>query len=133
MQVSVWSIVDTDGSYDFKKKIWNFFLYRDQFFPRKQCRPRSNITFCIISSESSLLNKSQPGWERYSMSEYSEKEQTNESAFCRLLIFKKSSFFKKNPFRITISVKQFGPRSGPTFCRARSGSKLFAKVISRRH
>ena len=29
------------------------------------------------------------------------------------------------------SVKQFGPRSGPTFCRSWSGSKLFAKVISR--
>ena len=30
------------------------------------------------------------------------------------------------------SVKQFGSRSGPTKCRAWSGSKLFAKVISRR-
>ena len=29
------------------------------------------------------------------------------------------------------SVKQFGSRSGPTFCRAYSGSKLFAKIISR--
>ena len=39
------------------------------------------------------------------------------------------NFFKKS-FRITISVKQFGSRSGPTFCRAWSGSKLFAKIIS---
>ena len=30
-------------------------------------------------------------------------------------------------------VKQFGLRSGPTFCQPWSGSKLFAKVISRRH
>ena len=30
------------------------------------------------------------------------------------------------------SVKQVGSRSGPTFCRSWSGSKLFAKVISRR-
>ena len=29
-------------------------------------------------------------------------------------------------------VKQFGFRSGPTFCRSWSWSKLFAKVISRR-
>ena len=29
------------------------------------------------------------------------------------------------------SVKQFGSRSGQTFCRALPGSKLFAKVISR--
>ena len=31
------------------------------------------------------------------------------------------------------SVKQFGPRSVPVFCEDWSGSKLFAKVISRRH
>ena len=48
--------------------------------------------------------------------------------FCRLLIFSKSTF-SKNSF----SVKQFGSRSGPTFCRDWSGSNLFAKVISRRH
>ena len=71
-------------------------LYRDQFCLSKQCWPRSNTTLCIILSESSLLNKSQPGWEHNSsMSEYSEKEKTNESAFCRLLIFLKSSFLKK--------------------------------------
>ena len=29
------------------------------------------------------------------------------------------------------SVKQFGSRSWPTFCRSWSGSKLFAKVISK--
>ena len=53
--------------------------------------------------------------------------------FCRLWIF---FFFKlnfqKKSFRNTLSVKQFGTRSGPTKCRAWSGSKLFAKDISRR-
>ena len=38
---------------------------------------------------------------------------------------------QKNSCRNTISVKQFGSRSGQMFCRAWSGSKLFAKVISR--
>ena len=37
--------------------------------------------------------------------------------------------FLKNSFRNTIRVKQFGSRSGLTFCQ---GSKLFTKVISRR-
>ena len=46
-------------------------------------------------------------------------------------------FFKINFFKIIFqeyhqSVKQFRSRSGPTFRRAWSGSKLFAKVISRR-
>ena len=31
------------------------------------------------------------------------------------------------------SVNQFGSRPGPTFCRAWSGPKRFAKVIRRRH
>ena len=31
------------------------------------------------------------------------------------------------------SVKQFGSRSAQTFCQAWSGTKLFAKVISRQH
>ena len=45
--------------------------------------------------------------------------------------------FSKFPFKKKIfpehyrSVKWFGSRSGPTFCRSWSGSKLFAKVISR--
>ena len=48
------------------------------------------------------------------------------------LFFSKIHFFKKKSFRNTIRVsKEFGSRSGPTFCRAWSGSKLFAKVISR--
>ena len=34
-------------------------------------------------------------------------------------------------FQYHRGVKQFGSRSGPTFCRAWSGSKLFAKVIIR--
>ena len=37
--------------------------------------------------------------------------------------------FSKLSFR---SVKQFGSRSGPTYCWARSGSKLFTKIIRRR-
>ena len=51
--------------------------------------------------------------------------------FCRLLIFFSKSTVSKN----YISVKYFRSRSSPTFCRAlsESESKLFAKVISRRH
>ena len=41
--------------------------------------------------------------------------------FCSLLIFFKIIFFEK----FFHDVKQFGARSGPTFC----GSKLFAEVI----
>ena len=37
----------------------------------------------------------------------------------------------KISFRNTFSVKQYGSRSDPTFCRARSGSKLSAKVFNR--
>ena len=44
----------------------------------------------------------------------------------------KSNFFKEILQEYHQSVKQFGSRSGPTFCWAWSGSKLFAKVISRR-
>ena len=40
--------------------------------------------------------------------------------------------FSINSFRNTIRKSQFGPRSGATFCRSWSGSKQFAKVISRR-
>ena len=45
-------------------------------------------------------------------------------------------FFKINFFKTLFqehyqSVKQFGSRSGPTFCRSWSGSKPFAKDISR--
>ena len=52
---------------------------------------------------------------------------------CRLLIFFKIDFFKKFFQEYNQSVKQFGSRSGPTFRRAWSGSKLFAKFIGRRH
>ena len=38
--------------------------------------------------------------------------------------------FSKKSFRNTISVRQFGSRSGLTFCQAWSGSKLFTKVIN---
>ena len=46
-----------------------------------------------------------------------------------------SDFFKINFFTKLLqehyqSVKRFGSRPGPTFCRSRSGSKLSAKVIS---
>ena len=58
----------------------------------------------------------------------------NFSCFCcRLLTFFKKLSFSKNSFRNTFSyqsVKHLGSRSGPTFCRSWSGSKLFAKVIS---
>ena len=53
--------------------------------------------------------------------------------FCFLLIFFKFNFFEKFFQEYYQSVKQFGSRSDPTFCRAWSGSKLFAKVISRWH
>ena len=51
----------------------------------------------------------------------------------RLLIVFLHKILKKS-FRNTYyqSVKQFGSRKGPTFCRALSGSKLFAKIISGR-
>ena len=42
--------------------------------------------------------------------------------------------FSKNYFRNIIRVlNSFGSRSGPTFCRAWSGSILLTKAISRRH
>ena len=44
-----------------------------------------------------------------------------------------ADFFEKKFREYNLSVKQIGSRSGPTFCRAWSGSKLFSKVISRRH
>ena len=44
----------------------------------------------------------------------------------------KSTFSKKIFQEYHQSVKQFGSRSVLMFCWARSGSKLFAKVISRR-
>ena len=47
--------------------------------------------------------------------------------------FFKINFFKKLFQEYHFSVKQIGSRSGLTFCRAWSGSKLFAKVISRWH
>ena len=51
-----------------------------------------------------------------------------ESFFFAFWFFSKWAFSKNSP-RNTISVKQFGSRSGPTKW---SGFKLFAKVISRR-
>ena len=46
-------------------------------------------------------------------------------------LFFQNYFFQKN-LSETQGVKRFGPKSGPTFCRSWSGSKLFAKVINRR-
>ena len=48
--------------------------------------------------------------------------------WCCLLTFFKINFFKKFFQEHYQSVKRFVSRSGPTFCRSRSGSKLFAKV-----
>ena len=48
--------------------------------------------------------------------------------------FFQNLLFQNKSFRNTIRVSNsFGSRSGPTFCRALSGSKLFANVSSRRH
>ena len=49
---------------------------------------------------------------------------------CGFLFFN-IKFFKNVFQEYHQSVIQFGSRSGPTFCRAWSGSKLFSKVISR--
>ena len=43
-------------------------------------------------------------------------------------LFQNQHFFKKFFQEYHQSVKQFGSRSGPTFCQAWSGSKLFAKL-----
>ena len=53
--------------------------------------------------------------------------------FCAIFVIWlfKIKFFKKLFQEHYQSVKQFGCRSGPTFCQSWSGSKLFAKVISR--
>ena len=57
----------------------------------------------------------------------------NFSYFCCLLTFLKLNLnFQKFFHKHYQSVKQFGSRSGRTFCQPWSGSKLFAKVISRR-
>ena len=53
--------------------------------------------------------------------------------FCCLLILFKINFSEKFFQEYHLSVKQIGSRSGPTFCRAWSGSNLFAKAMSRRH
>ena len=56
-----------------------------------------------------------------------DKACAKEKCFCCHLL----TFFK-NVFQVHYqSVKQFGSRSGPKFCQSWSGSKLFAKVISR--
>ena len=57
----------------------------------------------------------------------------NFECFCCLLMLFVDQLFAKYFQKYSRKVKQFGFRSGPTFCQARSGSKLFANVISRRH
>ena len=52
-------------------------------------------------------------------------------AFLSSAVFFKITFFKKFFQEYQQNVKQFGSRSGRTNRRAWSGSKLFAKVISR--
>ena len=51
---------------------------------------------------------------------------------CLLLTFFQIDSYKKKSIRNTISVKWFGSRSGPMLSQSWSGSKPFAKVISRR-
>ena len=46
--------------------------------------------------------------------------------YCAIFFSLDAGFFQYHP-----GVKQFGSRSGWTFCQAWSGSKLFARVISR--
>ena len=53
--------------------------------------------------------------------------------FLSSAFFFSKSIFSLFFFKNITSVKQFESRSGPTFCRAWSGSKLFAKVTSRWH
>ena len=59
--------------------------------------------------------------------------------FCLLLLLLLLFLSVINSFKTRIfheyhqSVKQFGSRSGPTVSSSRSGSKLFPKVVSRRH
>ena len=48
--------------------------------------------------------------------------------FPRLLIFFKINVFEKFFEEYHQSVKQFGSRSGSTFCRAQSGSKLLNRL-----
>ena len=55
----------------------------------------------------------------------------NFTCFFVICSFFKTIFSKKIFPEYHQSVKQFGSRSGPTFCQAWSGSKLFAKVISK--
>ena len=52
-------------------------------------------------------------------------------AFSLSADFFQNQLFEKFFQEYNQSVKQFGSRSGWTFCWAKSGSKLFAKVISR--
>ena len=70
--------------------------------------------------------------------EYTSRGLCMMKRFSSILLFADLSFLNINFFEKFFqefhqSVKQFGSRSGPMFCRAKSGSKLFVTLISRRH
>ena len=49
-------------------------------------------------------------------------------AFCHLLIFFTINFLKKSFQENNLSVKQYGSRSGPTFCRADLGTNCLQRL-----
>ena len=81
------------------------YCFKDQFISAEQGLMIKSLTLCMLG----ILH-----------------------AFCRLLIVFKINLLEKLFQEYHQSVNQFGSRSGPTLCRAWSGSKLFVKVISRR-
>ena len=86
----------------------------------------------------SSLGKNQSHWQEVHIDcipNHSENRKFlgNFACFCcRLLTFFKINLFKKFFQEHYQSVKQFGSRSGTMLCRCWSGSKLLARVISRR-
>ena len=73
-----------------------------------------------------------PQWGKLTEAKVSSENCILGSFCCRLPTFFKINVFKKFFHEHYQSVKLLGSRPGPTFCRSCSGSKLFAKVISRR-
>ena len=62
------------------------------------------------------------------------ESQINLKRFIKNALFSHSSFSLRLTFCLPVSstddfCKQFGPRSGPTKRRARSGSKLFGNLM----
>ena len=111
-------------------------FFHNQLLPKKnrntisfkQFGSRSGAMFCWASSGSKLFTKviSRRHWEI-------KVKLFACWVCCCLLTFFIITFFKKSFQEHVQSVKQFEIRSGPTFCRSWSRSKLFVKVISRRH